>query len=50
MTAMQRLDTLITQRMTISQMVYKSYKYLKARTLKDSKVYENFHEQHSHAK
>jgi len=47
---MQHLDTLTTLRMTISKMVYKSYKYFKVSTLKDSKVYENFHKQHSHAK
>jgi len=49
-TAMQYLETLITLRMTISKMVYKSYKYFTVRTLKDSKVYENVHQQHSHAK
>jgi hypothetical protein len=49
-TAMQHLDTLITLRMTISNMVSKSYKYVIVRTLKDSKVYENFYKQHSHAK
>jgi len=48
--AMQHLDTPITLRMTIRKMVYKSYKYFAGRTLKDSKVYENFHKQHSHAK
>jgi hypothetical protein len=36
--------------MTINKMVYKSYIYFTVRILKDFKVYENFHEQHSHAK
>jgi hypothetical protein len=49
-TTMQHLDTLITLRMTINKMVSKSYIYFIVRTLKDSKVYENFHKQHSHAK
>jgi len=32
------------------KMVHKSYKYFTVSTLKDSKVYENFHKQDSHAK